>query len=913
MQSLKTAFKGAIICFTFILLHQPLQAQGCWKILAKGSSATHSAAIAQDGTLWAWGLNANGQLGDGTTTNRNSPLKVGSANNWLTVVIGGDYTIAIKTDGTLWACGLNSNGQLGDGTTIQRLNFVQIGTATNWLKVSAGRYHTVATKTDGTLWTWGLNSNGQLGDGTITQRSSPLQIGTATNWLTIASGGSHTIATKTDSTLWAWGSNNSGQLGDGTNTQRTSPIQIGNATNWQMLTVGNDHSIATKTNGTLWGWGNNVYGQLGDGTSGINASKNSPAQIGRDANWLTIAAGDVHTIAIKTDGTLWAWGRNIYSELGDFSTEQRNYPIQIGSAANWLSVTAGDSHTIATKTDGSFWSWGYNGVGELGDGTNTNRTSPTNIACPYGTIVRVEPCWKVISGSVGIALDGSLWTWGGNEYGQIGDGTTSRKAVTSPVRIGTATNWKTVAAGGSFKIATRTDSTMWSWGYNYNGQLGDSSRTDKTVPVLANKATNWQTISAGGSHTIATKTDGTLWAWGFNQYGELGDGTTTFKISPVQIGTDTNWLIVVAGNQISIAIKTDGTLWAWGYNSSGQFGNGTIGTNSKIPIQIGVDRNWKTISIGDDHTIAIKTDGTLWAWGTGYYGQIGDGNNFRNYSPMQIGVATNWQSAGAGLYYTIATKTDGSLWGWGINEYGQLGDGTTYSKSIPVQIGTATNWLKASAVGFTLATKIDGSFWGWGPNGGGQLGDGTTIEKYIPTALVCPSNFSLPVTYTSFTATKQGSTVLLNWQTATEVNNAYFIVQHSTNGSNWANIGKINAGNGNYRFVHTTPTTGTNYYRLQQVDKDGKSNYSNVVNCQLLEAGKTLSIYPNPTVGTTIVIDVAKAITKPFSYNIYNVLGGLVQQGTISQMQQTISISTLSKGLYLLRLSNGQTASFIKQ
>ncbi len=916
MQPLKTALKELLIILTTILLHQSLQAQ-CWKILAKGSTAAHSVAIAQDGTLWAWGLNANGQLGDGTTTNRNTPVKIGNANNWLTVAVGGDYTIAIKTDGTLWASGLNGNGQLGDGTTTQRNSILQIGTANNWLKVSAGRYHSIAIKTDGTLWTWGYNVQGQLGDGTTTQTNIPTQIGTATNWLTAAAGSSHTVATKTDGTLWAWGNNNSGQLGDGSNIQRKSPVQIGNATNWQTITAGNDHTIAIKTNGTLWAWGDNFYGQLGYGQSGINSSKNSPMQIDIDIHWLKITAGNVYTLAIKTDGTLWAWGRNIYSELGEGSNEQRNYPVQIFSARSWLEIAAGDSHTIAIKTDGSFWSWGYNGVGELGDGTNTNRISPTNIACPFGTILPVQGCWKLIakgaSGhTVGIALDGSLWAWGSDDFGQIGNGTITR-SITTPVKIGTATNWKTVVAGGNFTIATKTDSTMWSWGYNYNGQLGDSSRVNKVIPVLASKATSWQTISAGGNHTIAIKTDGTLWGWGFNQSGALGDGTTTLKISPVQIGTGTNWLKIATGGQISIAIKTDSTLWAWGDNVSGQFGDGTIGTNSTVPIQIGTDRNWKTISLGSDHTIATKTDGTLWGWGIGNYGQIGDGQSWHNYSPVQIGIATNWLSVGASTYYTIATKTDGTLWGWGNNDVGQLGDGTTYSKNIPIQIGIATNWLTATVGSFTLATKTDGSFWGWGPNGSGQLGDGTTIEKYIPTALVCPSVIVLPITYTSFTANKQSSSAVLNWQTATEVNNAYFTIQHSNNGSNWVSIGTLNAGNGNYSFVHTTPSIGTNYYRLQQVDKDGKSSLSEVRSINLTGNNGKLSIYPNPIVGNSFVVDMAKEVTKPINYYLYNAIGAIVQQGIISQRQQTISITAFAKGMYLFRLSDGQTTSLIKQ
>jgi len=233
-------------------------------------------AITTDGSLWAWGSNEYGRLGDGTETvygfshtitvdnDKKSPVKIGTATNWASIVASGGHTVAIKTDGTLWAWGFNGTGQLGDGTNTQRTSPVHIGTATNWKSVSTVGDHTVAIKTDGTLWAWGFNYFGQLGDGTITNRNSPVQIGTATNWKSIGAGSGHTIAIKTDGTLWAWGYNGSGQLGDGTSTQRTSPVQIGTANNWKSISLGNAHTIAIKTDGTLWAWGYNGNGQLGD-------------------------------------------------------------------------------------------------------------------------------------------------------------------------------------------------------------------------------------------------------------------------------------------------------------------------------------------------------------------------------------------------------------------------------------------------------------------------------------------------------------------------------------------------------------------------------------------------------------------------------------------------------------------------
>ncbi|MDX1250997.1 MAG: Ig-like domain-containing protein [Gammaproteobacteria bacterium] len=355
-------------------------AGGGWKVVSAGHG--HTVAIKTDGTLWAWGWNSYGQIGDGITGGlRTTPTRIGTANTWAAVTAGEVHTVALQTDGTLWAWGYNGVGQLGDGTTVNKSTPTRIGTANTWASVVAGSTHTVALQTDGTLWAWGYNLAGQLGDGTSVTKYTPTRIGTANTWASVTAGWTHTVALQTDGTLWAWGDNRNGQLGDGTSVTKYTPTRIGTANTWAIVAAGNGHTVARQTDGTLWAWGWNAYGQLGDGTT---VNKTTPTRIGTANTWASVAAENVHTVALQTDGTLWAWGSNLAGQLGDGTAgifANKSTPTRIGTANTntWAVVVAGGLHTVALQTDGTLWAWGYNFYGQLGDGTAVNKNVPTLI------------------------------------------------------------------------------------------------------------------------------------------------------------------------------------------------------------------------------------------------------------------------------------------------------------------------------------------------------------------------------------------------------------------------------------------------------------------------------------------------------------------------------------------------------
>jgi len=331
--------------------------------------------------LYSWGSNSTGELGLNDRVNRSSPAQVGTGTNWSLISFGyNNVTIATKTDGTLWAWGPNTSGQLGLNDRVNRSSPVQVGTGTNWSQVGAGR-STIATKTDGTLWTWGPASFGLWGSNSTAggYRSSPVQVGALTNWNSVSLKRNSVAATKNDGTLWSWGQGSDGQLGlNNTISEVSSPTQVGTGTNWSLVSVGQYSVVATKTDGTLWTWGDRRNGQLGQNNS---FSRSSPVQVGTETNWSQVDtnfAGAV--LATKTDGTLWTWGNNNVGQLGQNNLISRSSPVQVGTGTNWNLVNVGQTYSAAaTKTDGTLWAWGRNVTGELGQNDAVVRSSPVQV------------------------------------------------------------------------------------------------------------------------------------------------------------------------------------------------------------------------------------------------------------------------------------------------------------------------------------------------------------------------------------------------------------------------------------------------------------------------------------------------------------------------------------------------------
>jgi alpha-tubulin suppressor-like RCC1 family protein len=336
---------------------------------------------------WAWGCNNCGQLGDNTTTSRSSPVSVvGGFTDWCQVSAGGCHNLGVRKDGTAWAWGCNNCGRLGDGTTINRSSPVSVvGGFTDWCQVSAGCVHSLGVRCNGTAWAWGCNGNGRLGDNTLTNRVSPVLVtGGFTNWCQVSAGISHSLGVRTDGTAWAWGYGRCGQLGNNNASFQCSPVLVtGGFTDWCQVSAGIEYSLGVRRNGTAWAWGNNYAGFLGDNTT---TSRSSPVSVvGGFTDWCQVSApgvhsGGGHSLGVRRNGTAWAWGPNGGGRLGDNTTTNRSSPVSVvGGFTDWCQVSAGGSHSLGVRTNGTLWAWGFNTSGKLGDNTTTSRSSPVSV------------------------------------------------------------------------------------------------------------------------------------------------------------------------------------------------------------------------------------------------------------------------------------------------------------------------------------------------------------------------------------------------------------------------------------------------------------------------------------------------------------------------------------------------------
>ena len=730
------------------------------------TSSNNSIVVDRSSALYMWGTATSGQLGNNTIINRSNPVQIAPGTSWATVLAGGTTSIGLKSDGSLWSWGAGTSGVLGVGDTISRSSPTQIGSATNWnsqgLYKSDQQATVSAINNLSQLYVWGLNSSGQLGLGDTINRSAPVQV--SGSWVSAAIGIT-AIALDINYRLYTWGAANFSRLGDGTTANRSSPVMIDSTNRYIDISNAGGSLIVTRNDFTIWTWGSGANGALGLNDTN---DRSVPTQIG-SSSWLVVVGGGSGGAGIRLDNSLWTWGLNTDGRLGLNDTINRSSPTHVGTGGwSWISDGGSSQGQAAVNNLNQLYIWGTNTTGKLGDGTTVAKSSPVQVTLGSALPTNTNQVLAVSNAGTWFVKtqlnDYSLWVegFGSNSgIGPVNSGITGNRS--SPVQVGGGEygglldQWYAISTnGGNYALAIKSDRTLWAWGTNTYGQLGISDTVTRSSPVQIGTNSNWSLVSAGSGsgHSAAIDTSGNLYVWGRNHNGQLGDSSTINKSSPVQIaGT---WTSVSLNSfwGTTHAINNLSKLYAWGNTGITNGFNYLYGDGSTInrssPTIIGTS-SWAQVSAGAENISAIRIDGTLWGWGLNAYGAVGDRTTVNRSVPTQVFGGGSWAQVVAGgagvlssgdfMSSTYAIKTNGTLWAWGMNAnagnnvlytVGVLGTNDTVDRSSPTQIGSGSWAQVVAAAGAVIAISSTNNIFTWGLNNFGQLGDNSTVNKSSP-------------------------------------------------------------------------------------------------------------------------------------------------------------------------------------
>lgn len=765
-----TRASGALGMYTEGDVAAPVQVPGLADIVGLTAGHQHSLALDANGDVWAWGCGSDGRLGTGITDWEHVPIRLPSMDDVVAVGAGYDFSLAVKSDGTVWAWGRNDHGQLGIGTQDDSLVPVQVSGLGDIVGVSGGEEFGFALSADGAVWAWGVNSDGQLGDGTHEWRLTPVPTLTPTPIVEISSGKVHAVALDGSGSVWAWGSNQYGQLATGTpalmaqmepvrsRIARAVHVAAGNAHTLVLVPDAFAVSVCAYPQGggtvarspdlSLYGLGETVTlaATAGDGWEfdGWLSLPDGAAVDGDTAEF--DVEGDVNVLALfRRPGlalTTLVWQR----EAGSVTVT----PDQ-------TSYDPGDTVTLEAVAEPGWTFVGWEVFTDAGTVTSDEVTLVFDMDGDTTVAAHFVPSDRPVAGLV-LACGG----WQG--YG-VGRDTTSSPSVPMPMfgpdAAGYMSGALAVTGGDCTSIVLGADGTAWGVGTNGWGQLGDGTTTTHRWPEpFGDPLGGVVAVGGGVRHLMAVTSDGEVWTCGYNGYGVLGDGTTTQRYSPVQVGNLGGIVAVDGWRYQSVALREDGSVWTWGLNDVGQLGDGSWASRCEPgPVRDSTGTGCLTgvvgIAAGGEHMVAVKSDGTAWAWGSNVHGQLGDGTCVTSNLPVQVvgpggeGVLTDVVEVGAGVRFTAALRSDGTVWTWGRSLYGQLGDGTyghlRWSR-FPVQVrgpdgeGYLTD-VATIAVGneYVICIKTDGTVWGWGRNDFRMLGnDASGHHELFPVQMQLP-------------------------------------------------------------------------------------------------------------------------------------------------------------------------------
>ena len=719
----------------------------------------HTLAVQTNGNVEAWGYNGNGQLGNGAnTTNATTPQPVTTSTGLTKVVAvaaGGawnGFSVALDSSGNVWMWGYNGDGERGNGTTSTTAieSPQQITAISNVVAIAAGQQDVYALKSDGTVWAWGFDYYGEIGNGTnsSTPVTTPTQVSNLSDVTSIAAGGTTAAAIESNGKVFTWGYGGDGEMGNGTTTgANDTPAQV-TATSFPaaaQVAVGADHLVFLGADNTVWAWGANSAGQLGTGntTSQLSPVPVKPGSVQVDA--LAVAAGGSSSMIEETDNNVYSFGSNSHGELGLNNTTNQDAPQKVSSSpVSPAGLTVGGYHyATILRADGTAVSAGDNSDGQLGIGTTTNSQITAPVLRFDATAGQVSAGWDhtlVLNGN------GTVDAYGYNGQGQLGNNTLTDS--TTPVVATGVASGVAVAAGDHYSLALDSAGHVWAWGDDTYGQLDNGTAT--ATPVESGQQvsglSNIVAVAAGYNSAMALDSSGNVWTWGSNYDGQIGNGTTSstpvttaHEITASTFASGITITAIAAGGYHNVALGSNGVAYTWGYNNNGQIGNGTI-TTQTTPIAVTTTgATIQQIAAGGYQTLLLDSGGNVWAFGSDNNGQLGDGcascTGTYVSTPEKLTTVIGGQQIAAGGYHSLIEKNTGAVWAAGMDTYGELGDnnsGTPATVSTPVLDGALVNPAGLSGGGYhSVALQTTGAVEGWGSDANGRLGNGATTTAVL--------------------------------------------------------------------------------------------------------------------------------------------------------------------------------------
>lgn len=699
------------------------------------SGGYHTCAIGEaTGELRCWGRDNSGQLGDGRNVERAAPVLVTtSVSRWRAVASGDSHSCAIASSGPVYCWGANATGQVGDGTLLTRTTPVAVvGLGSGVVQLALGLAHSCALMQNGKVNCWGAGQFGRLGSGQVSNQTTPAEVLTVSGAVAIGAGHYHTCAVINDGTVKCWGGNASGQLGDGSLLDRSTPVFASVTINAVDLAIGAGHSCARSAAGAMQCWGYGGNGELGRGSTANSSVAVNVDGLASGATQITAGYGQTCALA---GGVLKCWGYNNFGQVGDGTTVNALRPVAVANLTMPVAeVSAGTEFTCARASGNRVHCWGraLNGRSGIGD----TQTPTVAVARPLPISGLPAPPVKLslrLLTTCAVTRIGSASCWGANESGQIGESLPPPiPAIVQHAGPRGAADLSAgvieTATGGQHTCALKNDGTVWCWGANVAGQLGDQTAIPRPTPVQVVGIGNAVQIATGLSHSCARTAAGAIWCWGLNGSGQLGIGSTTNSLQAVMAtGMNADMVDLGAGDSHTCAVRNDGKMFCWGLNTNGQVGDSTT-TNRTSPTQVndgfGV---YRRVAAGGTHTCGLTDTGQPKCWGANARGQLGDGTVQPRPSPAAVPTLNNVIRLAAGRDHNCALRDTGALLCWGFNTSSQLGDGTVVQRNQPVAASNVTGTIREIALGAdsSCAVLADGEGICWGYNGQGRLGNGS--------------------------------------------------------------------------------------------------------------------------------------------------------------------------------------------